>query len=161
MKEQTPYFANPVFHAWVPKWISIVLLLILFMPIMTCGSMYSSVSADTIGTLQLWSEDFTFCSLCGMIGTGAAAPLFYKVSYVRQHRSMFLWGFGLWIVLGEVCMHTEDIKLLCLCNIVFGALRLWLMAVNNLINTNRDYYTNNSIGELITNFRKEAQKIAI
>ena len=33
--------------------------------------------------------------------------------------------------------------------------------INNLINTNRDYYTNNSIGELVTNFRKEAQKIAI
>ena len=130
MNDYVPYFENRVFRQWVPKWVSVPLLLILFMPIMTCGAMYSSVSADTIGTLQLWSEDFTFCSLCGMIGTGAAAPLFYKVSYVRQHRSMFLWGFGLWIVLGEVCMHTEDIKLLCLSNIVFGALRLWLMAVN-------------------------------
>ncbi|MCD8304888.1 MAG: TolC family protein [Prevotellaceae bacterium] len=37
-------------------------------------TLYSSVSADTIGALQLWSEDFTFCSLCGMIGTCAAAP---------------------------------------------------------------------------------------
>lgn len=130
MKEQTPYFANPVFHAWVPKWISIVLLLILFMPIMTCGSMYSSVSADTIGTLQLWSEDFTFCALCGMIGTGAAAPFFYKVSCIRRHRLMFLMGFALWIVLGEICLHTDNIYLLCLCNIIFGALRLLLMAVN-------------------------------
>ncbi|MCD8292998.1 MAG: hypothetical protein LUC23_04465, partial [Prevotellaceae bacterium] len=55
--------------------------------------MYSSVSADTIGALQLWSEDFTFCSLCGMVGTCAAAPLFYKVSCIRRHRLMFLMGF--------------------------------------------------------------------
>lgn len=130
MKEQTPCFENSVFRSWVPKWISIPLLLILFMPVMTCGAMYSSVSADTIGTLQLWSEDFTFCALCGMIGTGAAAPFFYKVSCVRRHRLMFLMGFGLWILMGEVCLHTDNIWLLCFCNIVFGALRLLLMAVN-------------------------------
>lgn len=130
MKEQSVYFENPVFRPWVSRWLSISLLLILFMPIMTCGSMYSSVSADTIGTLQLWSEDFTFCALCGMIGTGAAAPLFYKVACIRRHRQMFLMGFSLWIVLGEVCLHTDNIFLLCLCNIIFGALRLLLMAVN-------------------------------
>ncbi|MCD7710470.1 MAG: hypothetical protein LUI04_03845 [Porphyromonadaceae bacterium] len=129
MKE-TVYFENPVFHSWVPRWVSILLLLVLFMPIMTCGSMYSSVSADTIGALQLWSEDFTFCSLCGMVGTCAAAPFFYKVSCIRRHRLMFLMGFGLWIILGEICLRTENIFLLCFCNIIFGALRLLLMSVN-------------------------------
>lgn len=130
MKEQAIYYENPIFHSWVPKWISILLLLILFIPIMTCGSLYSSVTSDTIGTLQLWSEDFTFCALCGMIGTGAAAPLFYKVACIRRHRLMFIMGFCIWIVLGEVCLHTDNIFLLCLCNIIFGALRLLLMAVN-------------------------------
>ena len=33
--------------------------------------------------------------------------------------------------------------------------------INNLLNTNRDYYSNNTVGELINNFRKEAAKIAI
>ena len=31
----------------------------------------------------------------------------------------------------------------------------------NLLLTNRDYYANNTIGEIITNFRKEAERIAI
>lgn len=130
MDKQTAYFENSVFRSRIPKCISVPFLLILFMPIMTCGALYSSVSADTIGTLQLWSEDFTFCALCGMIGTGAAAPLFYKVSCIRRHRLMFFMGFSLWILLGEICRNTDNIILLCLCNIIFGALRLLLMSVN-------------------------------
>lgn len=130
MSKSFTYFENSVFRSWVPKWVSSLLLLVLFIPIMTCGAMYSSASADTIGTLQLWSEDFTFCAICGMIGTGAAAPLFYKVACIRRHRSMFLLGFGIWIVLGEICANSDNIYLLCLCNIIFGAMRLLLMAVN-------------------------------
>lgn len=121
---------NSVFRDWVPKWLSVPFLLFLFMPIMTCGSLYSSISADTVGTLQLWSEDFTFVSICGMVGTCAAGCLFYKVACVRRHRLMFLWGFGLWIALGEICLHSTSVPVMCLCNVVFGALRLLLMAVN-------------------------------
>ncbi len=121
---------NTIYRSWVPKWLAIIWHIILFVPLMSLGSVYSACSGDTIGSLQIWSEDFTFASLCAMIGIGVMAPFFYKIACIRRHRMMFLLGFGALFVLSAASSRASDPLLLGLLSLVMGAVRFVLIVAN-------------------------------
>lgn len=121
---------NSIYRPWVPKWVAIVFHMVLFVPLMSLGSVYSACSGDTIGTLQIWSEDFTYASLCGMIGIGVMAPFFYKIACIRRHRLMFLSGFGVLFLLSAASARAETSFLLGLYGLLMGAVRFVLIVTN-------------------------------
>ncbi len=121
---------NTIYRTWVPKWLAIVWHIVLFIPLMSLGSVYSACSGDTIGSLQIWSEDFTFASLCAMIGIGVMAPFFYKIACYRRHRLTFLLGFGLLFVLSAASSRATNPMLLGLFSLVMGATRFILIVTN-------------------------------
>lgn len=121
---------NNVFRSWVPRWLQVIFLMLLFFPLMSIGSVYSACSSDTVGTLQIWSEDFTFASLCAMIGIGSMAPFFYKIACRRRHRLMFLSGFALLFVMTWLSRETTNPWVLALLSFVMGQVRFVLIVVN-------------------------------
>ncbi len=121
---------NQVFRNWVPKPVAIIFLMILFVPLMSMGTVYSACAGDTIGALQIWTEDFTFASLCAMIGMASAAPFFYKIACRRRHRTMFLAGFAVLIVLSACAQRAADPVLLGLISLAMGVVRFTLIVVN-------------------------------
>lgn len=121
---------NNVFRLWVPRWLQVIFLMLLFFPLMSIGSVYSACSSDTVGTLQIWSEDFTFASLCAMIGIGSMAPFFYKIACRRRHRLMFLSGFALLFVLTWLSRETTNPWVLALLSFIMGQVRFVLIVVN-------------------------------
>lgn len=121
---------NSIYRAWVPKWAAIIFHMVLFVPLMSLGSVYSACSGDTIGSLQIWSEDFTFASLCGMIGIGVMAPFFYKIACIRRHRLMFLLGFGALFVLSAASARADSAFLLGLYGLLMGMVRFVLIVTN-------------------------------
>lgn len=121
---------NSIYRAWVPKWMAIIWHMVLFVPLMSLGSVYSACSGDTIGSLQIWSEDFTFASLCAMIGIGVMAPFFYKIACYRRHHLTFLIGFGALFVISAASSRASDPLLLGLFSLVMGAIRFVLIVTN-------------------------------
>lgn len=122
--------SNSIFHRWVPQWLQVIFLLLLFFPLMSIGSVYSACSSDTVGTLQIWSEDFTFISLCAMIGLGCMAPFFYKIVCRRRHRLMFLSGFAVLLLMTRIASVVTNPWVLALLNFVMGQVRFVLIVVN-------------------------------
>jgi len=121
---------NSIYRSWVPKWLAIIWHMVLFVPLMSLGSVYSACSGDTIGSLQIWSEDFTFASLCAMIGIGVMAPLFYKIACYRRHHLMFLIGFGALFALSAASSRASEPLLLGLFSLVMGTIRFVLIVAN-------------------------------
>ena len=121
---------NSIYRPWVPKWLALVWHLVLFVPLLSVGSVYSVATADTVGTYQLWSEDFTFVSLCSVAGIVSLASFYHKLACIRRHRLMLLWGFGVLIVLSGASARAESVWMLGFLNWLMGMIRLVLVVAN-------------------------------
>lgn len=121
---------NYPFYNWVPKPLGIIILLLLFIPILTIGGVYSVNSGEMTSGLGLQSEHIQFVSFMTSVGMAAFAPFFYQLVCIRREKMMCLVSFSFMYLLSYVCAITDSIFLLGLCSIIMGFLRMVLMMVN-------------------------------
>lgn len=121
---------NYPFYDWVPKPVGILILVLLFIPILTVGGVYSANSGEMMSGLGIQSEHIQFVGFVTSIGMAAFAPFFYDLVRVRREKLMCLVGLSLMYLLSYVCAVTESIFLLALCSLIMGFLRMVLMMVN-------------------------------
>lgn len=57
------YPRNYPFYNWVPKWLGILILVLMFIPILTVGGVYSVNSTEMMSGLGIISEHITFTNL--------------------------------------------------------------------------------------------------
>ena len=58
------YPRNYPFYNWVPKWLGILILVLMFIPILTVGGVYSVNSTEMMSGLGIISEHVTFYQFC-------------------------------------------------------------------------------------------------
>lgn len=121
---------NYPFYDWVPKPVGILILILLFIPILTVGGVYSANSGEMMSGLGILSEHIQFVGFVTSIGMAAFAPFFYDLVRIRREKLMCLVGFSIMYLLSYVCAVTESIFLLALCSLIMGFLRMILMMVN-------------------------------
>lgn len=121
---------NYPFYNWVPKPLGILILILLFIPILTVGGVYSVNSSEMMGGLGIQSEHIQFVSFVTYIGMAAFAPFFYQLVCIRREKMMCIAGFSIMYGLSYVCAETDSIFLLALCSLIMGFLRMVLMMVN-------------------------------
>ena len=121
---------NYPFYNWVPKPVGIILLILLFIPILTVGGVYTANSGEMTSGLGIQSEHIQFVGFVTSIGMAAFAPFFYQLVCIRREKMMCVVGFSLLYILSYVCAVTDSIFLLALCSLIMGFLRMVLMMVN-------------------------------
>ena len=121
---------NYPFYNWVPKPLGIILLILLFIPILTVGGVYTANSGEMTSGLGIQSEHIQFVGFVTSIGMAAFAPFFYQLVCIRREKMMCVVGFSLLYILSYVCAVTDSIFLLALCSLIMGFLRMVLMMVN-------------------------------
>ncbi|MDY3267754.1 MAG: MFS transporter [Phocaeicola sp.] len=121
---------NYPFYNWVPKPVGIIILILLFIPILTVGGVYSANSGEMMSGLGLQSEHIQFVGFVTSIGMAAFSPFFYQLVCIRREKMMCLVGFSVMYLLSYVCAVTDSIFLLALCSLIMGFLRMVLMMVN-------------------------------
>lgn len=121
---------NYPFYNWVPKPVGIILLILLFIPILTVGGVYTANSGEMTSGLGIQSEHIQFVGFVTSIGMAAFAPFFYQLVCIRREKMMCVVGFSLLYILSYVCAVTDSIFLLSLCSLIMGFLRMVLMMVN-------------------------------
>ena len=121
---------NYPFYNWVPKPVGIILLILLFIPILTVGGVYTANSGEMTSGLGIQSEHIQFVGFVTSIGMAAFAPFFYQLVCIRREKMMCVVGFSLMYILSYVCAVTDSIFLLALCSLIMGFLRMVLMMVN-------------------------------
>lgn len=126
----TRFPQNYPFYDWVPKPVGILILILLFIPILTVGGVYSTNSGEMMSGLGILSEHIQFVGFVTSIGMAAFAPFFYDLVRIRREKLMCLVGFSIMYLLSYVCAVTESIFLLALCSLIMGFLRMVLMMVN-------------------------------
>lgn len=124
------YPRNYPFYNWVPKWLGILILVLMFIPILTVGGVYSVNSTEMMGGLGIISEHITFTNFATSIGMAAFCPFLYRLVVIRREKMMCLTGFSMMYVLSYICAETDSIFLLALCSVLMGFLRMVLMMVN-------------------------------
>ncbi len=124
------YPRNYPFYNWVPKPLGILILILLFIPILTVGGVYSVNSTEMMSGLGIISEHIQFTNFATSIGMAAFCPFLYKLVVIRRQKMMCLFGFSIMFLLSYVCARTESIFLLALCSVIMGFLRMVLMMVN-------------------------------
>lgn len=124
------YPRNYPFYNWVPKWLGILILVLMFIPILTVGGVYSVNSTEMMSGLGIISEHITFTNFATSIGMAAFCPFLYRLVVIRREKMMCLAGFSMMYVLSYICAETDSIFLLALCSVLMGFLRMVLMMVN-------------------------------
>lgn len=125
-----PYTQNYPFYRWVPKPLGIVILILLFVPILTVGGVYTANSGEMTGGLGIQSEHIQFVGFVTSVGMAAFSPFFYQLVCIRREKLMCITGFSMLYLLSYVCAVTDNIFLLALCSLIMGFLRMVLMMVN-------------------------------
>lgn len=121
---------NYPFYNWVPKPLGILILVLLFIPILTVGGVYTANSGEMTSGLGIQSEHIQFVGFLTSVGMAAFAPFFYQLVCIRREKMMCIVSFSLMYLLSYVCAITDSIFLLGLCSIIMGFLRMVLMMVN-------------------------------
>lgn len=123
-------YKNYPFYNWVPKPLGIILLILLFIPILTVGGVYTANSGEMTSGLGIQSEHIQFVGFVTSIGMAAFSPFFYQLVCIRREKLMCVVGFSLLYLLSYVCAVTDSIFVLALCSLIMGFLRMVLMMVN-------------------------------
>ena len=92
------YPKNYPFYNWVPKPLGILIMLLLFIPILTVGGVYSVNSTEMMSGLGIISEHIQFTNFVTSIGMAAFAPFLYRLMCIRREKIMCLVGFSLMYV---------------------------------------------------------------
>ena len=124
------YSRNYPFYDWVPKPLGILFLIILFIPILTIGGVYSANSGEMTSGLGIQSEHIQFVGFVTSVGMAAFSPFFYQLVCIRREKMMCIVGFSIMYMLSYVCAETDSLFLLALCSLVMGFVRNVLMMCN-------------------------------
>lgn len=124
------YPRNYPFYNWVPKPLGIIFLMILFIPILTIGGVYSANSGEMTSGLGIQAEHIQYVGFVTSVGMAAFSPFFYQLVCIRREKMMLIVGFSVMYVLSYICAVTDSLFILALCSLVMGFLRNVLMMCN-------------------------------
>lgn len=82
------YPRNYPFYNWVPKWLGILILVLMFIPILTVGGVYSVNSTEMMSGLGIISEHVTFTNFATSIGMAAFCPFLYRLVVIRRENDV-------------------------------------------------------------------------
>ena len=96
---------NYPFYNWVPKPVGIILLILLFIPILTVGGVYTANSGEMTSGLGIQSEHIQFVGFVTSIGMAAFAPFFYQLVCIRREKMMCVVG-GKPLHFDKICLRN-------------------------------------------------------
>lgn len=119
-----------LFHDWVPKWLGILIFVLLFIPILFASGIYTSNSTDMASGLGIIPEHIQYSSIASAIGITVFTPFMVKYLQIRRPKLVYMAGFTVMTLLSCVCAVTEYVWLLMLCCFLMGILRIILLFNN-------------------------------
>lgn len=115
------------FHSWVPKWLAVIVLLLLFLPILFVNGAYSSTAGEMTAGLGIISEHIQFANFLSAVGMAVFGPLLVPYIRIRRPKIVFQTGFLLLFFLSWVSAQTPYMPLLFLCSFLMGLLKVALI----------------------------------
>ena len=114
----------PLFNGWVPTWLGMLGLVLLFIPATLISGAYSNNITEMSSGMGILSEHIMFANFAASCGLMIAGPFVFNIVRTYRFRDMMLCGFTLLMALSGICAITESTALIVLCNFLMGFVRI-------------------------------------
>ncbi|HXO76164.1 MAG TPA: hypothetical protein VN824_13025, partial [Puia sp.] len=108
------------FYKWVPGWIRLPVLFLLFFVILTCNGVYLGNSTDMSSGLGVYPEPFTAAYNAVYIGMGLGLAAEFRLKMRFTGKTLLLWGFTMMGLMNLVCMWTDNPSMIIGACLVLG-----------------------------------------
>ncbi|PKK36180.1 hypothetical protein BWI96_12255 [Siphonobacter sp. SORGH_AS_0500] len=115
------------FHAWLPKPLIPLGVLILLMPTLALSGVYPANTADMVGGLGTLSEYFMMANYAATIGMFCAYPIMLKVKGYWNSRTILLVSFTATLLLSVVCAETTYPEVIVAASLLIGFFKMFAM----------------------------------
>ncbi len=114
----------PLFNDWVPTWLGMLGLVLLFIPATLISGAYSNNITEMSSGMGILSEHIMFANFAASCGLMVGGPFVFHIVRTYRFRDMLLCGFFLLMALSGICALTESIALITFCNFLMGFIRI-------------------------------------
>lgn len=116
-----------LFHDWVPKPLSMLILLVLTVTVLSANGLYTANMTDMVGGLGTMTEYLTMANFAATIGMPAVFPLLFQVKGRFTTRQILLVSLSAMVLLTVFCGLTTSPELLILANFLIGGCKMFAM----------------------------------
>ncbi|MFR9167007.1 MAG: MFS transporter [Dysgonomonas sp.] len=116
------------FRSWVPRWLSIVIALVILMPILLLNGAYTGSNIDIAGFLGVISEDINMAYYASAAGMAIAQLFILKTRTLATTKTIIIVVIFVQIVLSLVCALTSYIEILIFCSFFIGFFKAFSMS---------------------------------
>ena len=118
---------SKIFRKNIPKWLTVVIALIILMPILMINGAYTGSSVDISGSLGVISEDINIAYYATSAGLAIAYPLMPHLRRVATTKNTILFSLCIQIVLSAICAETDNMTLVLVCSFFIGFFKAFIM----------------------------------
>ncbi len=97
-----------LFYKWVPVWVKLPVLFILFFTLLTCNGVYLGNTTDMYSGLGVYPEPFTEAYNAIYIGMGLGLLIEFRLKRRFSNKTLLLYGLIMMLAMNVVCMITSN-----------------------------------------------------
>lgn len=120
---------NSLFRAWLPQWLVLPLLLLLLVPVLTLGGIYTPNVGDMVGGLGTLSEYLTLANYLAIVGTAVGFTVGMRFLMWLPSKYLLLLSLGGQLLVHVLCATTASPVLLVGLSFVSGFCKILAMLV--------------------------------
>jgi len=137
-----------LFYKWVPVWVKVPALFILFFVVLTANGIYLGNSVWMYSGMGVYSEPFTEAYNAVYIGMGIGLLFEWRIKLRFSSRASLLWGFSIMLLVNIVNMKTDNPALMVIGCLILGFAKIpalieiyiiWLAIWSKKLDTRRLY----------------------
>jgi MFS family permease len=137
-----------LFYSWVPIWVKLPVLFLLFFTTLNCNAIYLGNTTDMFSGLGVYSEHFTEAANAVYIGMGIGVMLEVRLKRRFSNKTLLLYGLTVMLLMNLVCMSTDNPEVVVGACLVLGFSKMaallecyfiWLAIWSKKLDTHRLY----------------------
>jgi MFS family permease len=137
-----------LFYAWVPVWVKLPVLFLIFFTVLTCNGVYLGNTTDMYSGLGVYPEPFTEAANALYIGLGAGLLIEMRLLRRFSNKTLLLYGLSVMLLMNLVCMFTSNPGVMVAASLILGfckvpalveAYVIWLVIWSKKLDTRRLY----------------------
>lgn len=119
---------NPHFRSWVPKWLSIVIAMLILFPVLLINGAYTGSNVDISSALGVLSEDINMAYYTASAGMAIGYLFLPYVKPIATTKTIILSVLLIQIALSLICALTSYIEIVIVCSFAIGFFKAFSMS---------------------------------
>lgn len=136
------------FRKWVPRWLMVVVAILVLIPMMLINGAYTGSSVDVSSFLGVMSEDINIAFFASSAGMAMAYPFIPLIKPVATTKTIILVVLFIQVLFSLVCAVTSYIEIIIICSFFIGYFKAFslmevviiLMPIFSPSNTRNQFY---------------------